>query len=261
MANTFTDNRDRWIQMSEIDYLGQFVKAWLAFNAWYRGAYTETQDRKIIDEIKWNPNPISARLRPMLGLRSEEAEQFRTDIGLLHHRLERYEIHHGKGAEKKRIRLTSLVIRTEPAATERNSYRGWVCEVERDSGARVSVSITKPDGTAKVSIGGHRYDPSVLDGNADFATVTDNLKSRCRAWYRLGNPWVERDLTTGNSEPILCGTHQFRCGPDDLFAGVLEAVYLMRCSLFHGELVPTHEAAACYEPAFRIVRHLLDSVI
>ena len=100
MPNTFTENRDRWLQMSEVDYLGQFVKAWLAFNAWYRSAYTETQDRKIIEEIKWNPNPIAARFRPLLDHTSEEAEQFRTEIGLMHHRLERYELHYGKGDQK-----------------------------------------------------------------------------------------------------------------------------------------------------------------
>ncbi len=48
MPNTFTDKRDRWLQMSEIDYLGQLVKAWLAFNAWYMSAYTATQDRNIM---------------------------------------------------------------------------------------------------------------------------------------------------------------------------------------------------------------------
>lgn len=52
MANTFIDNRDAWLRMSDIDYLGQFVKSWLAFNAWYRSAYTETRDREIIEEIK-----------------------------------------------------------------------------------------------------------------------------------------------------------------------------------------------------------------
>ncbi len=110
MPNTFTENRDRWLQMSEVDYLGQFVKAWLAFNAWYRSAYTETQDRRIIEEIKWNPNPIASRFRPLLLQASEEAEQFRSEIGLLHHRLERYELHSGKGAEKTPIRLRAYPI-------------------------------------------------------------------------------------------------------------------------------------------------------
>ena len=44
MPNIFIENRDRWLALSEIDYLGQFVKVWLAFNAWYRSAYDETKE-------------------------------------------------------------------------------------------------------------------------------------------------------------------------------------------------------------------------
>ena len=165
MPNTFTDNRDRWLQMSEIDYLGQFVKAWLAFNAWYRSAYTETQDRKIIEEIKWQPNPIVARFRPLLDHTSEEAQQFRTEIGLLHHRVERYELHHGKGDEKTRIRLSNIVIRTEPPIVDRVTFRNWACEVERVANGNVTVQITRPNGTVLVNLGPHRYDPAQLDAD------------------------------------------------------------------------------------------------
>jgi len=72
MPNTFVDHRDAWLRMSDIDYLGQFVKSWLAFNAWYRSAYSETQDRKIINEMKWQANPVLSKLRPMLA----EGKQF-----------------------------------------------------------------------------------------------------------------------------------------------------------------------------------------
>jgi len=51
MPNMFIENRDAWLRMSDIDSLGQFVKSWLAFNAWYRSAYNEAQDSKIIHEI------------------------------------------------------------------------------------------------------------------------------------------------------------------------------------------------------------------
>ena len=260
MPNTFTDNRDRWLHMSEIDYLGQFVKAWLAFNAWYRSAYIEKQDRKIIDEIKWRPNTVAARMRPLLEQTSEDAEQFRTEIGLLHHRLERYELHHSKGDEKKRIRLSNVVIRTEPPITERRTSYSWTCEVERDNNLDVRVVITKPDGTTKVNIGNHKFNPLSLENDPDFATLTNNLKSRFRMCYSAVNPRIERDLTIGDSAPMVCGTHQFKCGPDFLFAGVVEVIYSMRCSLFHGELVPTREASECYEPAYRIVRRFLDSL-
>jgi hypothetical protein len=46
-----------------------------------------------------------------------------------------------------------------------------------------------------------------------------------------------------------------------LFAGMVEVLYEMRCTLFHGELAPTKEAVVCYEPAFRLVRRFLDCVV
>lgn len=62
MPNIFIENREAWLRMSDIDYVGQFVKAWLAFNAWYRSAYSETQDRKIINRIP-GERPLSKSQR------------------------------------------------------------------------------------------------------------------------------------------------------------------------------------------------------
>ncbi|HED03394.1 MAG TPA: hypothetical protein ENI60_01320 [Candidatus Fraserbacteria bacterium] len=260
MPNTFTDNRDRWFQLSDVDYLGQFVKAWLAFNAWYRNAYSETHDRNIIEEIKWNTNPIASRLRPLLRQKSEEAERFRTDIGLLHHRLARYELHSGKGQEKVCITLNRIVIRSEPPIVEKDTFYRWSCKVERVKNGDVTVVVTKPDGMRKVNVAAHKFDLSHLETNADFGDIPDSIKARFRVCYSKVNPRIERDLTIGNADLIACGTYSFGCGEDFLFAGVVEALYQMRCALFHGELVPTRDASECYEPAYRIVRQMLEAV-
>src|ERR1035437_3904340 len=139
MPNTFIDNRDPWLRMSDIDYVGQFVKSWLAFNAWYRSAYTETRDREIVNEIKWQNNPVLSKLRPMLETNSEEAEQFRAEIGLLHNRLEGYEIHSGKGANKKQISLRSVYLKEIPPATKSGSYYGYAFQVQRAANRQMTI--------------------------------------------------------------------------------------------------------------------------
>jgi hypothetical protein len=113
MPNTFIENREAWLRMSEIDYVGQFVKAWLAFIAWYRSAYSETQDRKIIKEFKWQGNSVLNTLRPNLEAQGDEAVQFRAEIGLLHQRLENSELLSGKST-KKRITLRNVYLRDNP---------------------------------------------------------------------------------------------------------------------------------------------------
>lgn len=144
MPNTFIENREAWLRMSEIDCLGHFVKVWLAFNAWYRSAYAENQDRKIINELKWKSNPVGSALKPLIEAQSEDAEQFRSDIGLLHHRLERYEINTGKGDEKNRITFQKIFLKDRDSCVKQDDSYGYCFKVERKvDGSVESLVVNK----------------------------------------------------------------------------------------------------------------------
>jgi hypothetical protein len=266
MPNIFIENRDAWLRMSDIDYVGQFVKSWLAFNAWYRSAYAVPQDRMIINEIKWNNNPVLSKLRPMLEGASEEAEQFRAEIGLLHNRLQGYEIHTGKGNEKRPITLTEVFLRENPPTTKTGQSYGYSFQVQRLANKQVIVEVQGKKGAIVLHHTQQTYDLSTLQALADYQkNLTPNLQAFLRQLYEEARPsWVV-DLTQykdldHNTREIKCGAYAFKCGKEALFAGVVEVVYLMRCTLFHGELVPTKDAIACYEPAFRLVRRFLECV-
>jgi hypothetical protein len=69
--------------------------------------------------------------------------------------------------------------------------------------------------------------------------------------YKSVNPRLVVDLTVRGESPIEACAYRFTCTPDEIFAGVSEVVYLMRNTLFHGELVPNRDATACYEPAYQ----------
>jgi hypothetical protein len=252
--------------MSEIDYLGQFVKTWLAFNAWYRSAYAETQDRKILNEVKWQTNPLLNKLRPMLEAASEDAEQFRAEIGQLHYRLENYELHSGKGSEKKRITLTAVFLKERPPAVKTGAYYGYEFNVERTS-KNIKVEVKRTKGAVVVlQEVQDKFDVAELEALPQFLqNLTPKLQGFLRQLYADAAPnWVEnltsyKDLDP-NTREIKCGAFGFWCGKDALFAGALEVLYQMRCTLFHGELVPTKGAVLCYEPAYRLVRRFLECV-
>ena len=103
------------------------------------------------------------------------------------------------------------------------------------------------------------YDLARLEQLPAFQqSLTINLQGILRQLYQQACPkWVV-NLLDGDQQPIVCGAYHFRCGPEALFAGIVEAVYLMRCTLFHGDLAPTQLAVRCYEPAYRLVRRFLD---
>ena len=47
-----TKNVQEWVKLIEVDWLGQYAKAWIAFNAWYKEVFEQESDRVIIDKIK-----------------------------------------------------------------------------------------------------------------------------------------------------------------------------------------------------------------
>ena len=49
-------NAADWMSRAEIDYIGPFVKAWAAFNAWYRHDSGEVQERAMLEYVKSKPN-------------------------------------------------------------------------------------------------------------------------------------------------------------------------------------------------------------
>jgi hypothetical protein len=265
MPNTFIENREAWLRMSDIDYVGQFVKTWLAFNAWYRSAYAETKDRKIIDEFKWQSNPIGNTLRPKLEAQSDDAAQLRSEIGLLHQRLENYELLSGK-ATKKRITLRNVFLKENLPIVKTDDRYGFLFRAELLASKQVSVSVTrKRGGACLVNLPAAIHDSSALQRAPGFENLSPPQQNVLRRLYSDASPLWFCDLTSYDdleptSPDLVCGAYTFRCGKDVLFAAVVEVLYEMRCVLFHGELAPSKEAVACYEPAFRLVRRFLDCV-
>lgn len=267
MPNTYIEHRDRWLELSAIDYLGAFTNAWLAFNAWYRSAYTETQDRKIINEIKDQPNVVRNKIVPLLRADSEEGEQMRAGIGALHHRLENYHIHSGKGDDKERIAFTKVYLRDNASTTSTQVTNGIRYEVVRGgsgvSASQVACKITSRNGSIAFQLTQTKWNLEELQQNTDFVRLNANQRGCLLVAYQPVCPKVIADLTQGahtDFSKLTFGAHSFGCAKEDLFAGVVEVVYLMRCTLFHGELVPSKEASHCYEPAYRLVRQFLQAI-
>jgi len=107
-----------------------------------------------------------------------------------------------------------------------------------------------------------KHDLVDLCAQQSFASLRPNQRNCLRELYERASPKEIVDLLDAarSSTSIKCGSYTFYCSREELFAAVIEAVYLMRCHLFHGELSPTRQASECYEPAYRIVRRFINFV-
>ena len=65
---TGTENVQEWIKLIEVDWLGQYARTWMAFNAWYRSQFgTEKNDGKIIEKIKNDKQEICSEIENFLS--------------------------------------------------------------------------------------------------------------------------------------------------------------------------------------------------
>lgn len=197
---------------------------------------------------------------PLLTGITVEAEQLRGNIGLLHNRLENYQLHAGKGDIRERITFTNIFLCNNIVVRQSMQYFGMTYEIVPSS-SKLLCRITRRNGTQAFLLNQDKYDLAELEANGDFlANLNPTQRGHMLSIYRLVCPRNIVNLTDGNQPSIECGAYQFPSTAEELFAGVVEVIYLMRCTFFHGELVPSREASACYEPTYHLVRRFLQAI-
>jgi hypothetical protein len=55
-----------WLERADIDYIGPFVKAWAAFDAWFRHASSSRRDADGLSYVRDRPNPVRNAVVPLL---------------------------------------------------------------------------------------------------------------------------------------------------------------------------------------------------
>lgn len=84
-------NYKDWINTIDInvDYFSAFIKAWIAFNSWYRSTYDAfSSDGALMDKIKSEHNTFKTVLTNLFSADGQEGVAFRENGGKLHINLE-----------------------------------------------------------------------------------------------------------------------------------------------------------------------------
>lgn len=263
MCSLYTENADKWRHLASIDYLTNFIKAWIAFNAWYKNAYPNLNtDKQIIDEIKNNPNTFRDKIISLLRNNGEDGIIFRTKIYELHRRLENKYIYN----KSKQITFKKIVIEENPTKQNSFVYFQLTYKVERNIPSRnkkeIDISITKSDGTKKFSYTQtNGFDISDLISHSHFSTLSSNQQTQLKVCYEKINPFMPVNLLLNDLESddyIEMGSIKFISDTEKIAKALIEILYKLRNSLFHGEIVPNQETNQVYEPAYDILYTIIQ---
>lgn len=263
------ENARLWLERTEIDYIGPFVKAWAAFNAWYRHASGSRKDVDGLRYVKQQANPVRSGIKPLLRARqmdeqgrprpdAEDALQFKALVRNLHACLDNYHIEIYRNEAVERISFRTVCLSTGVQLPKRSEYRQHEYMVSRENGLWVCVVRRRNNGQEAGRIEQAEFDVVGLQAHMEFQRLTPEQRGQLLGLYNECNPRPFTDLLGGNNDPIVAGDVEFHCSDEQLFAGLVEIIYALRNALLHGELQPHDQAFAAYEQAYRIVMRFLQ---
>jgi hypothetical protein len=262
MATLYTQNSEKWKTLSSIDYFTHFVKAWIPFNAWYKNYYPDCRtDRQAIDLIKGSPNNFKNKLISLLTHQSTNGVSFRVHVAELHQELENNHIFN----RDERINFIEVAIENNSTPSYSFSHSGCKYEVKKSLPNRqgeIDIFFYKKNGSLGFSYTQtNGFDLQDLTANIRFNKLTTFQQKNLRACYEEINPRKPISLLSNSPNiGIEMGSVRFIEDTDILAKGIIEILYKLRNTLFHGEVVPDNNANKVYEPAYQILHILIQAL-
>lgn len=251
-----------WIKKIDInvDYYSAFIKAWIAFNSWNRSEYTERTDREVIEKIKSQNNRFKSYIENFLDKNNttEESTEFKNNLFKLRALLTNAAIiTQERGGVSKQITFAEIAI-TNPKNSSMGDYRQTHYKVQRTAQKVTTIVSKKNDpSTVYFSFEQEVYDETALDVHGDFLRLGSEQQGQCKAFYKEVCPYVtESVLTTDRDNDIVFVEERSKVS-----RGIVEILYLLRCSLMHGEVFPDNSANEVYKYAYLVLASVLKKLV
>lgn len=244
----------------DVDYYSAFIKAWIAFNAWYRSEYTERTDREIIEKIKAQNNRFKSYIETFLDEHNttEEAATFKANLNKLQSALMTAAIvTQERSGVNQQISFSEISI-NNPKTIAEGDYRHTHYKVQRTRQMVCTIVSKKGDpATEYFRFEQDTYDETALDIHADFRRLGSEQQGQCKAFYKEIRPYVmESVLDRDRENNIIFITERAKVS-----RGIIEVLYLLRCSLLHGEVTPDNSSAEVYKCAYYILAAVLRKLL
>ena len=270
------ENINRWIEQSDIDYIGHYIKAWIPFNAWYNNTFqTLNTDREKINEIKNNPNTIRNATNTMMEGDSALSMEFKSHVASLIFHTGELNIHGRDG-----IINFENIIKIKNAINQKNEDFGLnKYFVRRTDGSlmgqvtQVQINVNKKSNNSSVFNYVHtEYDLEHLQNFPAYQVLSSQIKTQIRIYFQELKPFstesiIEMNLNDTPKNYYKCDNFNLRrdlsnssCYAQLIVKALIEILYQLRNVVFHGELVPNRDAQKVYAASFHVLKIILEKI-
>jgi len=250
-----------WIRKIDIDvdYFSAFIKAWIAFNSWYRSEYTERTDRDIIERVKSQSNRFKTYIETLLDPINthNESIEFKSNLDKLQSALVNAAIvTQERGGVSRQISFSEIAL-NNPKSLSEGDYRNTHYRVQRTA-QKITTAITKKNDSSFIYFEFEQeyYEETALDLHSDFLRLGIEQQGQCKAFYKEVCPYVtESVLGKDGANNVVFITERAKVS-----RGIVEVLYLLRCSLMHGEVNPDYSAGEVYKYAYYVLSTVLKKL-
>ena len=254
---TYIGNEQQWKTLIEVDWLGQYIKAWIAFNAWYRNSFNLRSDWQIIEEIKNGGGDVCSKIENLLIGDSSDQISFQSDVADLHRSLS------AKAIKSRSKRISFHEIEDYQFARpidEKKNNVSYKIEIDVINKKRI-VTITKSNGTQILYKTISREEEGINLDIETVASLSDAQKRTLKGLFNESTPVHSmlpiHSLRDHQGNHLEIGSFKFISNTTLIARAIIEILYQLRNTLFHGEITPDSETQRVYQPAYLILKLII----
>lgn len=252
-----------WIDAIDIkvDYFSAFMKAWIAFNAWYNfsGEVTGKTDKDCIEFIGSKTNRFKTYIENLLSFDSAEGKTFKENLASLHSALLSAAITTQEYIGVRQTVSFSDVAVRNTNANEHFEFRNVKYECSRAHGKITTVVTEVKTGTEVLRYEQDEYSPDDLQQQSAYKRLSAERQSKCSDCYAKLTPYISRSVLAAPDDQknerkhITIGSYSFVNDPSRISQAIVIILYMLRCCLAHGDISPDESANSVYRYAYEVL--------
>lgn len=249
-------NYKDWIDAMEIkvDYFSAFMKAWIAFNSWYEsGEINGKTDKEYIENIANNTNRFKIYIMNLINADNLEGSTYRDSIANLHEALLNAAI-----TSQEYIGVRQPISFSEVAVKNTNAYKKieyytYSYECTRSHGV-ITTSIThKNNGNSIFQFEQNEHNEDMLTSQDAFKSLAPVQKEKCLLCYRALCPYINESILDASEHAKQFGSYNFVNDVNKISRAIVIILYMLRCCLAHGDIVPDEAANKVFKYAYEVL--------
>ena len=245
-----------WIDTIDIkvDYFSAFMKAWIAFNAWYNnsGEVTGKTDKECIEYIGSKTNRFKTYIENLLIADSTEGNIFRENLASLHSSLLNAAITTQEYIGARRPVSFAEVAVKNSNLTEKTCFRNVQYECVRSHG-KITTVVTTKNGVEILRHEQDEYDLDNLKQQSAFSQLSSERQTKCVACYKKLTPYINYSVLATGDQKIAIGAYNFINDIGKISQAIITILYMLRCCLAHGDISPDESTNKVFRYAYEVL--------